>query len=670
MSTALTTLAGAVVSGGAASLAGLVSSPRYRVRLGALLASVMCAAALLCAGSVLVTGDPVRAQLPDLLPLAGVTIQMDRLGALFMALVAVVALAALCFGVGYAHGPAAGRTAQATVPLFILAMLLVPAAGDVATFALLWEAMALTSLTLVFTEHRIDADVRSAGSWYAVMTHLSLVLLLAGLLVAARGAGGLNWAQVAVAVGDASPAVRTAVFVLCTAGFAVKAGVVPVHVWLPRAHPAAPSHVSALMSGAMVKLGIYGVVRVLFGMLGGGPRWWGFVLLGFGAASALYGVLHGLVSTDIKRLLAFSTTENIGLIVIGIGAAQVLTASGLAGIGQLALVAALLHSVSHAVFKCLLFLGAGSVLSATGLRDLNRLGGLARTMPFTTGAVTVGALAMAALPPLSGFVSEWLLLQSLVHGLRAGTVTTVALPAAAAVVALTTGLSAAMAVRLIGTGFLARARSEQATLAHEVSWSMRVAMGILAALTLALGVAPNVMVSVVVAVARSVMGAADRPVVGSSATLVQLAGLTDRLAPVWLLLCVVAVIAVLYAGLHFRGVRSRRAVPAWACGRMSTTARMELTATSFAEPLQRVFGAVLRPDLDLDVAHHDQSRFLIDRVRYHVQIRDWFESILYAPLLRGLQWWGRISGGLQNGSIHRYIGYVFAALIIVLAVSR
>jgi len=424
------------------------------------------------------------------------------------------------------------------------------------------------------------------------------------------------------------------------------------------------------MSGAMVKLGIYGVVRVLFGVLGGGPRWWGFVLLGFGAASALYGVLHGLVSTDIKRLLAFSTTENIGLIVIGIGAAQVLTASGLAGIGQLALVAALLHSVSHAVFKCLLFLGAGSVLAATGLRNLNRLGGLARTMPFTTATVTVGALAMAALPPFSGFVSEWLLLQSLVHGLRAGTITTVALPAAAAVVALTTGLSAAMAVRLIGTGFLARARSEQAALAREVSWSMRVAMGVLAALTLALGVVPNVIVSVVVAVARSVMGAADRPVVGSSATLVQLAGLTDRLAPVWLLLCVVAVIAVLYAGLRFRGVRARRSVPAWACGRMNTTARMELTAMSFAEPLQRVFGAVLRPDLDLDVAHHDQSRFLIDRVRYHVQIRDWFESILYAPLLRGLQWWGRISGGLQNGSIHRYIGYVFAALIIVLAASR
>jgi len=199
---------------------------------------------------------------------------------------------------------------------------------------------------------------------------------------------------------------------------------------------------------------------------------------------------------------------------------------------------------------------------------------------------------------------------------------------------------------------------------------MRVAMGVLAALTLALGVVPNVIVSVVVAVARSVMGPAASPVVGSSATLVQLAGLTDRLAPVWLLLCVAAVIAVLYAGLGLRGVRARRPVPAWACGRMNTTARMELTATSFAEPLQRVFGAVLRPDLDLDVAHHDQSRFLIDRVRYHVQIRDWFESILYAPLLRGLQWWGRISGGLQNGSIHRYIGYVFAALIIVLAVTR
>ena len=670
MSIELTALLGAVVLGLAASLTGLVSGPRHRVRLGAALAGVMCVAALLCAGSVLSTGCALKTQLPNVLPLAGVTIELDRVGALFMALVAVVALAALCFGVGYAHGPAAGRTAQTTVPLFILAMLLVPAAGDVATFALLWEAMALTSLVLVFTEHRFDTNVRTAGTWYAVMTHLSLVLLLSGLLLAARGATGLGWAQLADAMGAASPARRATVFVLCTAGFAVKAGVVPVHVWLPRAHPAAPSHVSALMSGAMVKLGIYGIVRVMFGVLGGGPRWWGLALLGFGAASTLYGVLHGLVSTDIKRLLAFSTTEHIGLVVIGVGAAQFLTASGLGGLGQLALVAALLHSVSHAVFKSLLFLGAGSVSAATGLRDLNRLGGLAHGMPFTTAAVTVGALAMAALPPLSGFVSEWLLLQSLVHGLRAGTAAAVALPAAAAVVALATGLSAAMAVRLIGTGFVARARSEEAALAQEVSWSMRVAMGMLAALTLALGLVPNVMAGVIVTVTRSLMGQVGSPVVGSSPTLVQLADLTDRLAPIWLFSCVAAVIAVLYACLRLRGVRARRAVPAWACGRMNTTARMELTATSFAEPLQRVFGAVLRPDLDLDVAHHDQSRFLINRVRFHVQIRDWFESMLYLPLLRGLRWWGRIAGGLQNGSVHRYIGYVFVALIIVLAVSR
>ena len=504
----------AVVFGVAAAFIGLLAPSRYRVRLSAVVGGVMSGSALLAAGIVLVTGRPIEARWPGLLPLAGVTVHLDRLGALFMAIVAVVAGAVLCFGIGYAHGVVAGRVVQPTIPLFILAMVLVPAAGDVATFAVLWEAMALTSLVLVLAEHRVDPAARSAGVWYAVMTHLSLVFLLAGLLLAARGAGGLGWSQLAIAMQAASPFTRTTVFLLCAVGFAAKAGVVPLHVWLPRAHPAAPSHVSALMSGAMVKLGIYGLVRVLFDVLGGGPRWWGVLLITVGALSALYGVLHGLVSSDLKRLLAFSTTENIGLIMVGVGAAQVLTASGQAGLGQLALVASLLHTVNHAVFKALLFLGAGSVLHATGLRNLDRLGGLANTMAITTAAVTVGALAMAALPPLSGFVSEWLLLQSLVHGLRAGTVTTVALPAAAAVVALTTGLAAAMAVRVVGTGFLARPRSVEAAAAREVPGSMRVAMVALAGLTIALGVVPNGVVRVVLAVVESVTGPTTSPVEG------------------------------------------------------------------------------------------------------------------------------------------------------------
>ena len=456
--------------------------------------TALAGAAAVVAGVAAMTGRTFSIVLPDLLPLSGVYLAVDPLGGVFIAVTGGVAVAAAIYGIGYTRHHLAGRGVQAVVPLFVGAMVLVPAAASVGTLLVCWELMAITSLLLVVAEHARRPAVRDAGLWYGVMTQLGFVAILIGLVLFAAHASGDPFTSLRAAT--ISPAVRDTIFVATLAGFASKAGVVPLHAWLPRAHPEAPSHVSALMSAAMVNLGVYGIVRVGFDLLGGGPRWWWVVVLVLGAVSALYGILQAAVSTDLKRLLGYSTTENMGLVLIGVGAAGMFHAAGLPELTGLALAAAVLHVVNHAAFKTLLFLSAGSVLHATGSRDLDELGGLRPAMPVTTAAFAIGALGASALPPGNGFVSEWLLLQGLIHGLSAsGTVTAIIMPVAVAVVALTAGLAVATFVKAFGVGFLARPRSEAARGATEGAPSMRTGMLLAAAGCVALALAPTVVVA-------------------------------------------------------------------------------------------------------------------------------------------------------------------------------
>src|SRR6476659_4783398 len=334
-----------------------------------------------------------------LVPLSGVYLALDPLGGFFVALTGGVAIPVGLYAIGYARREHLGRVPLGVLPVVVAAMLLVA-----------WELMALASLILVLAEHT-RPEVRSAGLMYAVMTQLGFVAILIGLMVLSAAGGADRFA----ALGRVPDAARIAVFALTVAGFGSKAGLVPLHAWLPRAHPEAPSPVSALMSAAMVNLGIYGIVRFDLQLLGPGPRWWGVVLLVVGGVSAVYGVLQATVATDLKRLLAYSTTENMGLITLALGAATLLADAGAYSPATIAMAAAMLHLVAHAAFKSLGFLAAGSVLTATGLRDLDRLGGLARTMPATTILFGVAALGAAGLPLGAGFVSEWLLIQSLIH---------------------------------------------------------------------------------------------------------------------------------------------------------------------------------------------------------------------------------------------------------------
>ncbi|HEY3004038.1 MAG TPA: proton-conducting transporter membrane subunit [Kribbellaceae bacterium] len=628
--------------------------------------TTVAGAAAVVAGVAAMAGRTFSVSLPDLLPLSGVRLAADPLGGLFVAVTGAVAVAAAAYGIGYTRHHLAGRSVQAVLPLFVAAMVLVPVAASAGTFLVCWELMAVTSLLLVVAEHARRPAVREAGLWYAVMTHLGLVAILLGLLLFTAHAGGDSFTSLREAT--VSPGIRTTIFLATLAGFASKAGVVPLHAWLPRAHPEAPSHVSALMSAAMVNLGVYGIVRVGFDLLGGGPRWWWLLVLGLGAASALYGILQAAVSTDLKRLLGHSTTENMGLVLVGVGAAGMFRAASLPVLTGLALAAALLHVVNHAAFKTVLFLAAGSVLHATGSRDLDDLGGLRPAMPVTTLAFAVGALAASALPPGNGFVSEWLLLQALIHGLQAaGAATAVTMPIAVAVVALTAGLAVATFVKAFGVGFLARPRADAARDAVESPVTMRAGMTVAGAACLGLAVAPTVVVPALeraVGVASPGAGAAVH-----GALTLRLTGVAGTMSPLLLATALVAGLIVVLAALRTAAERrDRREARLWDCGAGPLSPRMEYTATSFAEPLQRVFDDVLQPELDVDVSHLAESRYLVDRVQYHRTVPDRIEHRLYQPVLTAVRAWGRAGRVLATGSVHRYLGYGFSSLIVVLVV--
>jgi hydrogenase-4 component B len=665
-------LAIASIAAGLAIAAGLILPTHARLVWVGVLSAVSAAAGGTAGVAVLTGSGTFVAAMPDLLPLAGVRVELDALGAVFVVAVAVVAIPASLYGIGYSAPGLSGRSVQATFPLFVWSLLMVPVAGSASTLLVLWELMALSSLLLVLSEHRHNPAVRAAAHWYAAMTHLGLVAILLALVVLAGRAGGDSFAAMREGASGVGPVAASVVFVLALVGFGSKAGVVPLHVWLPRAHPEAPSHVSALMSGAMVKLGVYGILRVGWDLLGGGPRWWGVTVLAVGAISALFGILHALVATDLKRLLAYSTTENVGLILMGVGAAGLFAASGNRALASVALAAALLHVVNHAAFKGLLFLGAGSVLHATGTRDLDRLGGLARRMPVTGATFAIGALAIAALPPLNGFVSEWLLLQALVNGLPSSTaLVAVAMPLAVAIVALTGGLAAATFVKAFGTGFLALPRSPEADAAHESPRTMQIGLGLLAGVCVALGLAPTAFGRPLARAVSSLGPLAGGRPLGADHLHLELAGIQATLSPLLLAIgLLAAVIATLGVVRAVGSAPTRRGAETWGCGRSVQTARMEYTATSFAEPLQRVFDDVLRPDLDVAVDHRAESRYYVEAVRYRQGIRDAVEHRLYTPVLRAARWWGRAARRLQDGSIHRYLAYGMAALIVVLLVAR
>jgi formate hydrogenlyase subunit 3/multisubunit Na+/H+ antiporter MnhD subunit len=622
-------------------------------------------------GGVGIFGPGRSVRIGWLLPLSGVRLEIAPLGGFFVALTGAVAILVGVYTIGYGRACRLARFPLIVLPLFVTAMMLVPLAGSVSTFLLAWELMATGSLVLVLSEHHRE-QVRTAGTYYAVMTQLGFGLILLALAVLSAAGGADSFAGLHAHVARISPGIRDLVFVLTLAGFGSKAGLLPLHAWLPRAHPEAPSPVSALMSAAMVNLGIYGIIRIDLQLLGPGPRWWGLALMIVGAFSALYGVLQATVATDLKRLLAYSTTENMGIVALALGAATLLAAGGAAAVAAVAMTAALLHLLAHAAFKALGFLAAGSVLARTGLRDLDRLGGLARRMPVTTVAFGIAALGATGLPTGAGFVSEWLLLQSLIHApLTGNTLLALTMPLAVGAVALTTGLGVAAMVKAFGVGFLARPRTEAALRAREVPISMRAAMvaGVLACSVVA--TAPVLLGGPLRRVLRAVPAGHVVGLPQLDARL-RLPGIAGSIAPGWLAVALASAVLVAM-GLGRWGVRRRPptvVAPLWACGADELSPRMQYTATSFAEPLQRVFDDVLRPETDIQISHHAESRYLIERIAYRARLRDAVEERLYLPVLRAIavlsQWVRRV----HSGSIHAYLAYGAVGILAVLVLVR
>jgi len=631
-------------------------------------AVVGAGAGLALALAVFTTGAPFAVETPMLLSgVGGLVFRLDALGALFLALVGLVAIPCSVYGAGYSEayeGRYSLRLLGSVLNLFLLTMSLVPCAGNVLTFLLMWEGMSLTSYFLVMTESD-EPDTVLAGGWYLAMTHGGLALILAAFLLLTTGAATTAFGDLRAAAATLSPVTRNAVFLLALLGFGSKAGIMPLHVWLPRAHPAAPSHVSALMSGVMIKMGVYGLLRVGLDLLGGGPAWWGALLIGLGALSALLGVLYALMENDLKRLLAYSSVENIGLVFIGVGAGFLFLSLGAVPTAVLAVGAGLYHALNHAAFKGLLFLGAGSVLHATHTRDMNRLGGLIRRLPWTAFCFLVGSLAIAGLPPLNGFVSEWLLFQSLLPGIGSSAPLVAPLMTlAVGILALTGGLAASGFVKAFGITFLAIPRSEAAEHAHEAPLSMRIGMGTLAAACVGLGLAAVPILSALGTVLAGHAGLpAAAPRLGRGLALSTSAGFA-QMSPMLVALGLIVAVVGVWLGTRLFGARGGlRVNETWGCGRVVQTARMEYTSTAFAEPLRRVFAELYRPTQDLSIDFHPESRYFVQSIEYRSEIVPWFERYLYTPLIAWVHRWAIRARAIQSGSAHVYLTYLVIALL-------
>jgi hydrogenase-4 component B len=634
---------------------------------GALLGAI----AALVFGLAGLAGGSFELTVPNLLPIGGAAFGIDRLSAFFVMVVAGGAIPAALYAIDYTreYTDKHSLTAMALgFNVFVATMILVPLARNVLTFLVLWELMSLASYFLVITEYERDETLR-AGWIYFVMTHAGFAALFLGFLLLTRATGTMSFAAWHVATAHLDPTFRNLTFMLLALGFGSKAGIIPLHVWLPRAHPAAPSHVSALMSGVMIKLGVYGLVRVAFDWLGAGSVWWGEMVLVLGAVSAVLGVLYALIEHDLKRLLAYHSVENIGIILLGIGAGMLFQAHRMEALAALALLAALYHTLNHATFKSLLFMGAGAVLHATHTRNMEELGGLIKRMPQTAVFFLVGSIAIAALPPFNGFISEWLTFQSLLLSFRISAHTVNLIFAfGAAALALTSGLAAACFVKAFGITFLALPRSERAERAREVEWSMRAAMALLALLCLVLGVLPALILAPLEATVFDLTRAHADMQFNFNAVIAN--GGFGWVAPLWMALGLGVLLVAVPLALRMIGANAqRRYFETWGCGRALQTARFEYTATAFANPFKRVFAVLYRPVKDLDIEFHPESRYFVRTIEYDNQSRLIFEDKLYRPLLRTIEAAARRARVLQSGNVHGYLVYMLIALVALLILA-
>jgi hydrogenase-4 component B len=633
-----------------------------------ILGMIAAAVALLAAVAEFISGS-AGLDLSGLSAFGHFALRVDSLSAFMIGMIAVLAFATCLYSISYVReyddrGP--GELGFFN-NLFIAAMLMVVSVANAFYFLIFWESMTLASYFLVIFEQDKKESVR-AGYIYFLVAHIGTALILLAFLMLYQRTGSFDFA--AFRGVTLSPLARDVIFLLAFFGFGAKAGVVPLHIWLPRAHPAAPSHASALLSGVMIKTAVYGIIRLGVDLLGAPVWWWGFLVLVLGAVSALLGILYALDERDLKRLLAYSSVENIGIILMGVGLGMLGVATGLPALAVAGFLAALYHALNHAVFKGLLFLGAGAVIYRTHTHNMNEMGGLARLMPWTGLVFLAGTLSISAIPPLNGFVSEWFLFQSL---FTASSATVAALrvfgPIFAMLLALVGAMVAMCFVKAYGTVFSGPPRSQHASAAREVPTTMLAGMGLLAAIALFLGIGAPIITPFIGRIAAGIAGLPETSL--AFGTQVFAIGLPQSsLSTPWIALLLAALLAapllmVWFLG-GFRAGQRAEAEP-WACG-YGYTPRMSVSASNFAQPMRLAYAPLylLRPlfqkPLDGVAA---LSRAINVRLPGAEPV---LERSITHPLTSSMQSLGRRIQSFHMGDVRAYCLYIFITLVLLLLV--
>jgi len=606
--------------------------------------------------------------LPFGLPWLHMHVRLDGLASFFLLVIGSLLLPVAIYSQGYLKGEVRLTVMSVFLPLFALGMMGVVISDDAFTFMLFWELMSVSSYFLVTFEH-VNLENRKAGFIYLVMAHMAGLLILGSFAVLYAASGSFEFSAMREAA--ISPFWASIAFLLAGFGFGTKAGVVPMHGWLPYAHPVAPSNVSALMSGIMLKVAIFGFIRVVWELMGPGDFqwWWGTLILAAGSSSAVTGVLMALQQHDLKRLLAYHSIENIGIILIGLGLGMLLAHFGHPTLAALGLIAALYHTINHALFKGLLFMGAGAVLHSTGTRDMESMGGLIHRMPWTAALFLVACMSISALPPFNGFVSEWLTFQTaLMAPQLGGALLTAIVPFSAAMLALAGALAATCFVKVFGVVFLGHARSEIASDAHEVDGWMKLGMAIPAVLCLLLGLLPVLFIPLMDAVPQMLLHASLAESVHEHGWLWLTPGSTAHSsysAPV-VLIGMLLLGGLAFWWLHPKGTSIRRTVM-WSCGNPHVNARMQYNATSFSQPLRRIFTGIYRPE-EHDHAERPVHKLLTQKIRYTVHVDDLAVKHIYQPIGQFTLFAAKLLQQEHHRGIHAYLAWTFFTIIFLLAV--
>ena len=654
--------AAAWIAAALTALAAGTSGPGVRVTCA--ISGIGGAAALAGGVAALLSGD-TRVVSPGGSTVVGsLQLQATSLAGIFVALLGIVAVAIAAYVPRYHEASGATALYLAAYNLALLASLVVLAAGGVVTFLVAWESMALLCYLLILRRPR-SSQVAGGAFWFLALSEIGFVLIVAAFVILATKTHSIQLDVIATRARLVPAGWREAAYLLALVGFGFKAGLVPLHVWLPAAHPVAPADGSAFLSGLIVKLGIYGIALFAFRLLPAGPGWRGIVTMAVGAVTAVIGILYALNERDIKRFLAYSTIENIGIIVVAFGAAMTFLAYGQRALWAFLLLAGLYHVVNHGCYKTLLFLEAGVVEHASGTRDMDRLGGLARRLP-RAGVITfVGTLGIAALPPLNGFVSEWLIFQGLFQGFRTGShLIAILIVVAAATLGLTGGLAIYAFVRGYGIPYLGMPRTRQAAAASEARQPVA-GPALLAVACVALAVGAPVVLTGLARAMRTVTGVTLRPVL-LPGNLTVIPAHTDfsGFSPTYLAAFLLAVLAVplliYWAG---RPRAATEIVPVWDGGLVTFKPRMQYSAMTFSAPTRVTFDALYRPAVSLRRASDDPAG-RSGPVHYEAEVTPLFERYLYQPVIRGIEWLADFIRPLQSGDVNAYLFYVFAAVLV------